>query len=116
MTREIKFRVWDNNDYMSKPFTLQDLMTRRTEFTSDCPVMQFTGLVDKAGKEIYESDIVLGANKKIPYVVEFIGAAFHCVSEKHFTRHWPLSKGSAKSLTIVGNVYESQALLTPSNH
>ncbi len=59
MSREIKFRVWDRVDYMSKPFTLQSLMgANRTEFTKDCVVMQYTGLNDKNGKEIYEGDVV----------------------------------------------------------
>lgn len=56
----IKFRVWDNVDYMSKPFTLYDLMgsQAKIEFTHDCIVMQYTGLNDKDGQEIYEGDIM----------------------------------------------------------
>lgn len=50
--REIKFRVWDNVDCMSGPITLQDLQDGRIQFTSDCPIMQFTGLHDKNGKII----------------------------------------------------------------
>ena len=57
--REIKFRVWDNVDYMSTPFTLHDLQMRKVMFTQDCILMQFTGLLDKNGKEIYEGDVVI---------------------------------------------------------
>lgn len=55
--RDIKFRVWDNVDYMSKPFTLLDVQRRLTQFTHDCTVMEYTGLTDKNGTEIYEGDI-----------------------------------------------------------
>lgn len=54
--REIKFRVWDKVDYMSSPFTLDDLMLKKIQFTSDCPVMQFTGIKDKNGIDAYEKD------------------------------------------------------------
>lgn len=57
--REIKFKVWDNVDHFHGPFDLQDLQSpRRAEWTSDCPVMQYTGLKDKNGREIYEGDIL----------------------------------------------------------
>jgi uncharacterized phage protein (TIGR01671 family) len=63
--REIKFRAWDgqnkttyphHNMYywegtglgQAKPWWIED----------DTPIMQYTGLKDKNGKEIYEGDIV----------------------------------------------------------
>ncbi|HET8735203.1 MAG TPA: YopX family protein [Pricia sp.] len=56
--REIKFRVWDNVDFMSSPFTLQDLQDGKIKFCNDLPVMRFTGLKDRNGKEIYEGDVL----------------------------------------------------------
>lgn len=58
MSREIKFRVWDGVDYMTMPFTLSDLQRGHPGFTTDCVVMQFTGLKDARGSDIYEGDIV----------------------------------------------------------
>ena len=61
--REIKFRAWDKK--LSKMFKLEncinfeisDLYDPRPQH-EDLIVMQYTGLKDKNGKEIYEGDIL----------------------------------------------------------
>ena len=66
MKREIKFRAWD---IPAKKYRgvdgLKDLFSIRSDgfFNEDYVLEQFTGLLDKNGKEIYEGDIVNFGNK-----------------------------------------------------
>ncbi len=60
--REIKFRVWDNVDYMSKPFDLVDIQSKKTQFASDCKVMRYTGRKDNNHKDLYEGDYITNSN------------------------------------------------------
>lgn len=60
--REIKFRAW--NEVMEKMFTWNEFLNTNMKQTFIAPkstamiLMQYTGLKDKNGTEIYEGDIV----------------------------------------------------------
>jgi hypothetical protein len=104
--REIKFRIWDNVNYMSSPFTLQYVQSGKIQFTDDVKIMQYTGLKDKNGKEIYEGDIL-----SFPSFEEGTGK----IVVKDAMRDWS-HINNLHNLEIIGNVYESLELLSASDN
>lgn len=110
--REIKFRAWHKYaNYMCQNATTDFLDRDYLEF------MQYTGLKDKNGKEIYEGDIIEGgylnplteefASKK--YIVEFRKASFvgKLIGHSPYGDTWlNFIQGE-----VIGNVYENIELM-----
>ena len=62
MDREIKFRAWDKRTEMGKPGSMsynQDFCFSQIRHPDGLIIMQYTGLKDREGKEIYEGDIII---------------------------------------------------------
>lgn len=136
--REIKFRAWDKDSKrMSKPFGLAEIHSTHGESIhaghlyfdreSDFIPLQFTGLKDKNGVEIYEGDIVrIFEYKFSPYnfIVEFCEVN-HCwwlsgipkredgTSLESFS--FSNLNGFHYESAIIGNIYENPDLLKGSN-
>lgn len=73
-------------------------------------LMQFTGLLDKNGNEIYEGDLVRWNNNVLSGVspIEYYDGAFH-LSAYPFDAHTQLQTG--KRIEIIGNIFENPELL-----
>lgn len=122
MERKLKFRAWwpmvkkmahfgkdimltsdgENYGYM---FTTSD-----TTYMGKSELMQFTGLLDKNGKEIYEGDIIKLDEMVCP--ITWGDGAWMMITDKNSGRA-PAIQERTKRFEIVGNIYENPELLNP---
>ena len=118
-----KFRVWDNHDYMSKPFTLNELQAGLIQFDCACPIMQFTGVTDKNGVEIYEGDIIgseegdaniryISHHKIVWHDSGFMGKQICSNGSFIGIDYW--TRGD-KGYVVIGNIYQNPDLLGATN-
>jgi len=85
----------------------------RTHFLSDIDLMQFTGLLDKNGKEIYEGDIL--EYKDAPVLRTKIQYNPKYLSYEFINRFGIIKILDTKedSFEVIGNIYENPNLLVP---
>jgi uncharacterized phage protein (TIGR01671 family) len=142
--RIIKFRAWDNKnkawlcgyEYPNLGgFSLtgevvlfgewgnvfdQFVFERNGKKWDDLKIMQYTGLKDKNGKEIYEGDIVKDRAPWVwvvrfgeleEYEVPFIG--WYLEHQEKSDYSGPFSSDDMPHLEVIGNIYEHPHLLEP---
>lgn len=117
--REIKFRVWhaDNNEMLG-PFDLTQNPIYWADKMRDGVLMQYTGLKDVNGVEIYEGDILrVWVTKTINFVatVDYLNGAFVIGSiPTGYGYHYRFSSfhnNVGTRYEVIGNIYENKELL-----
>lgn len=122
--REIKFRAWDKeNEKMMKVSSLslknKEIAVRENRTyhffrMQNLELMQYTGLKDKNGKEIYEGDIVVLNNIENDNmcIVRYEHSSYRL---EGWSLREDLSNVEDRFLEVVGNIYESKNLLEENN-
>jgi len=117
-TRAMEFRAWSKTDKELVPsYQFEDIGGWEGCCFGDFfggeeyILMQYTGLKDKNGKEIYEGDVLEGS-----YVVRYKRDRFmlSCPSPEGGTYDICLA-AYAKEQRIIGNIFENEDLLTKEN-
>ncbi len=135
--REIKFRVWDKElktmhvcgedrhdsmiflDNTGEYYNLQNGCGSSKDGESTYYLMQYTGLKDMNGKEIYEGDIVVSLNEKIEMLISNSDTGIGYVEWLNNWGFWNvcgIENGLGDlikeyNVQVIGNIYENPELL-----
>nr|DAZ47431.1 MAG TPA: YopX protein [Caudoviricetes sp.] len=133
--REIKFRAWNKNFkkmYKIGQITLEkgtwnyepdnrEYIGMSIPYQPSFVLMQYTGLEDKNGKEIYEGDIVyikgeteiLDIKGKVEYSETF---AQYIITNTKNIMYEAEPLGDYENIEVIGNIYDNLGLLREENN
>lgn len=136
--REIKFRAWDkefnimhypedwDNEYMTSSGEVVEKVERTVLYnhtevimeviSNERVLMQYTGLKDKNGREIYEGDIVNYEDGEDSFsaIVEWANYGYYFEVEKPFRDSFSLDDwydNGSLDVEVIGSIHEKPELL-----
>lgn len=125
MNREIKFRAWNKD--LKKMFKIgqitlekgiwnfepndRDFIGMSIPYQPSFVLMQYTGLHDKNGKEIYEGDILKAIRWNNIFLVKYTGTAFYLCRKGNNGFNKITTWNNAEKSEVIGNIYDNPELL-----
>ena len=122
MSREIKFRAWDgekmvpqqalywNGDSFYTGLWNNEETHIEGEDQAGVELMQYTGLKDRSGVEIYEGDILRDQENDALWVASFSDRGFFCAHSPNDSLDWVILLDDY-TFQVVGNIHENPDLL-----
>jgi hypothetical protein len=120
--RELKFRAWDKQEKQmmkvsaisleNKEIGVKDFRTYHFFRIKNIELMQYTGLKDKNGTEIYEGDVIKVERDGIIYRVEWIHGGFGL--EPRYNSPFYPRLGNVElreKIEVIGNIHENPEFL-----
>ena len=118
--RKIKFRAWTDKGGMITPCLWLDKYNHfvgedytNNQYGNVLDVMEFTGLHDKNGREIWQGDIINGSIRGGKNVIIFDNelAAFGYRYKTNWGLSFEFLYRNLEDIEIIGNIYENPDLL-----
>lgn len=121
--REIKFKAWVKElneireveyiNFLKKMISYPNKFCKEYYLNADfdeIELMQYTGLKDEYGDEIYEGDIVTLHNSRYKVIFNMEQARFVLRDDK-FEMEIPFTNNNNERMEIIGNIYENPELI-----
>lgn len=116
MNRELKFKMWlTGTNTMTKPCSMEDLIDK-TCFDEGVIYLQFTGLLDKNKKEIYEGDVIdLWPDQYKGNIAKIIfkdgGFQYEYLIKPQAPDTYEILFNPIRDCKVIGNIYQNPELL-----